>query len=705
MKPGQSKELFEFGPFRLDAGRRLLLRDGAPVALTAKGFEMLLFFVMRSGDVLDKSVLMEALWPDSYVEEANLAQNVSTLRKTLGETRGEHRYIVTIPGRGYQFVAPVRLVREADAESVEVPATVTAPVSAPRVRTPLRAGVVGIGVVVLAALGLWALLPSGKKPDAFGQVRLSRLTTSGRVASASISPDGRFLVYAVDDAGRQGLWVRQIVSGSDVQVDAPGDFGYTGLTFSRDGDFVYAVRSSTNNPGSLVRLPMLGGAPTELQHDVDSPVGLAPDESKIAYVRGYPERRSIALLTANADGTGEAQLAEIPYSISFFVAPAWSPDGERIAWVASPPEQGGAARLATIRVRDGAVETLATPAWRQIGRLAWLPDGAGLVVTASEDEAPAGAQLWFVAYPSGETRRITNDLEDYRNVSMTADGRTLVAIQASQQASLWAVSPSAPQQASRITTSNSDGLGGVVWMPDGRLVFTSRTGESEHLWIADADGSNRRQITDGRGSDTHPAVSPDGRTIAFVSSREGARSVWKTDLDGGHAVRLTTGLADSSPDFSPDGRWIFYISRASGRPNVARVPADGGDAIELTDRIAVGPSVSPVDGRLAAYFRFETLGPYHLVLLSPEGGMPAADFGALPFGATPRWTVDGSGVSYVQHGAASNVFLQPIDGGPPKPVTDFDVDRIFSFAWSRDGKVLACARGTRTRDAVLIRRE
>src|SRR5215210_1704196 len=112
---------YDFGPYRVDALKRLLLRDGEPVPLTSKVFDTLFTLVSHSGEVLEKGELMTALWPDRFVEENNLTQNVSTLRKALGEHRSEHRYIVTIPGRGYSFVAPVREVcaeEEASGEAV-----------------------------------------------------------------------------------------------------------------------------------------------------------------------------------------------------------------------------------------------------------------------------------------------------------------------------------------------------------------------------------------------------------------------------------------------------------------------------------------------------------------------------------------------------------------------------------------------------------
>ena len=104
----QRKRFYEFGPFRMDPVKRLLLRDGEPVSLTPKAFEILLALVENRGEVLVKEELIQSIWPDTVVEEGNLNRNISTLRKVLGESPNDHRYIVTVPGRGYRFVADVR---------------------------------------------------------------------------------------------------------------------------------------------------------------------------------------------------------------------------------------------------------------------------------------------------------------------------------------------------------------------------------------------------------------------------------------------------------------------------------------------------------------------------------------------------------------------------------------------------------------------
>src|SRR5215203_3566379 len=104
----QNHYVYEFGPFQLDATRRLLLKKGEPVKLFPKEFDTLLVLVESNGELLEKDDLMNRVWQDTIVEDSNLTTNISHLRKVLGESRNRHDYIVTVPGRGYRFVAGVR---------------------------------------------------------------------------------------------------------------------------------------------------------------------------------------------------------------------------------------------------------------------------------------------------------------------------------------------------------------------------------------------------------------------------------------------------------------------------------------------------------------------------------------------------------------------------------------------------------------------
>ena len=104
------EQLYEFGPFRVDPARETLLKEGVGVPLTPKTFQILLVLVRHGQEIVTKDDLMKTVWPDTFVEEANLSRNIFMLRKALGETAQDHRYIVTVPGRGYRLAENVNLV-------------------------------------------------------------------------------------------------------------------------------------------------------------------------------------------------------------------------------------------------------------------------------------------------------------------------------------------------------------------------------------------------------------------------------------------------------------------------------------------------------------------------------------------------------------------------------------------------------------------
>src|SRR2546422_3202142 len=170
-------------------------------------------------------------------------------------------------------------------------------------------------VVALLALGLagisygiykWAAKQSKPAPS-FQSAKFKRLTTSGKASDAAISPDGKWIAHVKSDAGQRSLWLRQEATTSDTQIVAPSWQNYYGITFSKDGNYIYYVFGEPNNPATraLYQVPLFGGASRKLIEQVASPVSLSPDGTRLAFVRGGPTQT--ALVVANADGTGERQ--------------------------------------------------------------------------------------------------------------------------------------------------------------------------------------------------------------------------------------------------------------------------------------------------------------------------------------------------------------------------------------------------------------
>ena len=474
-----------------------------------------------------------------------------------------------------------------------------------------------------------------------------------------------------------------------------------------DGNFLYYASggASTRNR-VLYKMPVLGGASRKVVEDVSSPISFSPDGKQIAFVRNGDEES--ALMIANADGTEERKIAirKPPeggtFGNLFEGGTAWSPDGERIVSIAVSTENDrGFMNVVEVPVEGGRERPLTSQKWNEIQRLAWLADGSGLLMTAAEQPSDLRSkQIWHLAYPSGEARKITNDLKEYLNMSLNADSSVLVTLQSDRDANIWVAPNGDASRAIQLTSVSSrmDGAVGIAWTPDGKIVYHSLAGGKGSIWIMEADGKNRRQLSTGDTVDFFPSVSADGRHVVFNSERTGRRAIWRMDMDGSNPKQLT----DRGGYPQATAEWVVY---QQGRLGLWKVPIDGGESVQISDKNLRRCAVSP-DGKLLAC-SLETPGsPAKLAVVSLEGGAPLKVFDAQPSPHMPphiRWTPDGRAVSYVAHqNGISDIWSQPIDGGAPRKLTDFKAKHIFTFDWSRDNK-LVISHGSSTSDVVLIR--
>jgi Tol biopolymer transport system component len=336
---------------------------------------------------------------------------------------------------------------------------------------------------------------------------------------------------------------------------------------------------------------------------------------------------------------------------------------------------------------------------------------SGLLVIAGD--RPGAGQVWLLSYPAGEHRRITNDLNGYRAIGMTADGKKFTTIQESGLVNIWVAPEGDAKRAVKLPTGNVGFFGStgnsVAWALDGRLVFISNESGNLDIWSMDADGGNRKQLTSNMGQNTSPEVSPDGRYIVFSSNRDGRRNIWRMDITGNNPKRLSDGIGDGMPVVSVDSKWVFYSSLVDGKPTLWKIGIDGGAASQLTSTVAVAPALSR-DGKYVAYLfpaSPDPLAPPNRIAIMPvEGGEPLKIFEYPAIGTVApsvHWAPDGKSITYTTNtNNVSNIWSQAIEGGTPKQLTDFKDSLMTGFAWSRDGKTLVTTRGVLMRDAVLI---
>jgi serine/threonine protein kinase/Tol biopolymer transport system component len=592
-----------------------------------------------------------------------------------------------------------------------------------RIRTALFAATAVIGLVGLsvAAFMWWR----SNRTVPFAKVKATRITANGKATNAAISPDGRYIVHVINDAGRQSLELRLVATNTNQEIVPAAEVSYSGLAFSQDGNYLYYVMRDRANPRSaLFRKPVLGGEAGKVVSNIGGHPSFSPDGKRLAFVRFNPDRSESAVIVAIADGSGEQTIASRQRP-DIYREVAWSPDGNVLALATVSYKGTYHAGVATIPVNGGQEKPLTSQSWFGVDQLAWAGDGSGLIVSAVE-QSFGQRQLFYVAYPSGAVHGITNDLNDYSVVSVTADSKSLVTVQREANFNVW-VTPvnasalSAPPRegpaierspARQITSGGTklDGSFGLAWLPDGRLTYSSMASGSYDIWIMQPDGSGQKQLTSAiqdsiYHTHNHQSASPDGRYIVFTSDRvTGVPHIWRMNADGSNLKQLTSGSGELMPKVTSDGRSVIY-GELNGRI-VSRVSIDGGEASQITDQGQGGGPAISADGKLIAFrHQPDANGAPKIGIIAVDGGsvLKVLEAPATAELTVLAWTPDSLAVIFLDsRGGMSNLWSQSINGGEPTQLTDFRADRISWFDFSRDGKWLALSRGNASNDVVLF---
>ncbi len=561
-------------------------------------------------------------------------------------------------------------------------------------------------IVLGAVFGIYKYTSIGgsKKPEmSLAEAKITRLTTSGKASSVTISPDGKYVVHVQDDGGQHSLYIRQVATQSNVQIVAPSTSRLGPLHFSPDGNYIYyTVFGQEFTQKALFMVPTLGGSPKKILENLTGHISFSPDGRRFVFARGVSETES-DLLIVNTDGTNVEKLVGSKATERFDNV-AWSPDGTRVVYQVSE-NQGGSSgsTLFEVQLANRSVRQLASQRWLAMQALIWASNGTSLLMLAGSQRSVF--QIWQVSYPDGSARRLTNDLDSYNALGLTADSGTLAVVKTVAESNIW-IAPTGDVSRARMITSGSGKVDDhPSWSSDGSTIFfSSQASGSVDIWSVGEDGDNLKQILSNAESNIHTTVSPDGRSIAFVSSRSGYH-IWRMNIDGSDARQITNGeIGEFIPVFSRDGKWLFYVDN-SRRAHICKILADGGaDPVIVTNKVSSFPSVSP-DGKLLAYtYKEDDKAPFRLAIASIDGGEPTKTFPLSDAGKGPlRWTPDGRAVASIETSATgvSNLVALSISGGELKKLTDFKSNLIFGYDYSRDGKQIAFSRGTVSSDVLL----
>jgi eukaryotic-like serine/threonine-protein kinase len=566
---------------------------------------------------------------------------------------------------------------------------------------------VGIVLVVLAAAayGIYAFV-TRTRPIPFQNISVTKVTDSGTAVLAAISPDGKYIVHLMRESGKYGLWLRNVPTNSNTQVESPADVYYNyDLTFSNDGNYFYFVRTDPGNPALrfLYRAPLLGGVPQKLLSDIDSNIAFSPDGSKFAFMRyDNPVAGKFQLIVHSLEGNDEKVLSS-GSNAQQLSQPAWSPDGKVI--VCNELHQGNLQTLVTIDVASGQRKSIGNE--KQVFYSPrWLPDGRGLVgLTTSENSNFTLTQISYASYPDGKVSPITHDTNNYYGLSVAASGRVLATILREGRWNMYIMPASAPAQVREV--ASTDASTNFTWTKDNQLIDDQGNGLQ---WVNPATGAKARIATEEGKPGGNPTACPDGRTVAFDMAFHGgsaSTNIWRIDASGANLKQLSTGAHDHYAVCSADNRWVYYIAQEEAA-KLTRVPIDGGAAQTISNLPIDGFFDLSPDGKLAVFATLEHSGEHKekLAIISAESGqvVKMVDFERFRLGGLLRFARDGKAVVYPdRQNGVDNLWYQPLDGSKGHAITDFKAERIYDFHWSFDGTQLALVRGHTDTDVVLMR--
>ena len=689
---------YSFGEFAYDRADNTLRRNGEVLAMTPRALDLLRVFIASPGKLLTKDELMSTVWPDTFVEESNLAVTIRRLRKALGDDAHKPVYIETVARQGYRFVAEIRQSHVPDAKASPTTARSFRYIIPLAFTAGLLIASISLGSLYLRGGRFSAAAPILSTPFA-----AEKLSTTGKVSSAIVSPDGNKVVYSLQSGAGEGVWLREIPTENNVEIIPASDQDYYSFVMSPDGATLYFTRGprTSDDSADLFSVSIFGGVPKKLVSNTRGWISISPDGDTISFIRcGESEEMNCALLTANSSDGGDERIIASrahPYRIA---AHEITPDGKSIIFAAGQSQNAGNDfELVSVDLQSGAERRLTNERFFTINSIEILPDNSGMLFTAIRSGARYQSKIWRLNYSEGSVESLNRDANSYSSISLDDSGSRLVATQVTNDSRLFRRSFSDQEQDGTIADQ--------VWLfafdPEGEVLYQSDSTGDIEIWRMKADGSNQRLLTNSPGNDIAPIASRDASEVYFCSNRSGQMEVWRMNADGSDQ-RVLTRENGGIPVFAADD-WIYYqhgIDRTLWRVSRA------GDRQEqvLTITPHSGPFVFSPTGTRMAFVDLHA-GQRTIRIVSVPDGREQASLG--PIDGKGRlelaWLPDESSIAYsasALEGETNTLWLQSVAGGSPRVAATLGDEEIRVLAFAPGSDFIAFVQGGWKHDAVLL---
>lgn len=761
----KTKKLYEFGEFRIDPDERVLISGERIVSLAPKVFETLFLLVENRGNIVSKDELMNNIWSDSFVEEGNLTQNIYTLRQTLGKD-----FIETVPRRGYRFAKPVT-IKSAGGESenfknsdengnyIVATRTRTSLIEETSIEDNARKSAAGVAAAAtantaaaakskktagrnLARPGIYLVLASAlllafgyvayeylqnrqKSSDSSkiiaGKFEFEPLTETGNAYSPSISPDGKFVAYIKRDAYSRALRLKDIASGNDVELTIKNGVVPEFLQFAPDGRHIFfRTEGRVQASREIYRVSYFGGTAKLVAADAWGAFSVSPDGSQIAFYRRLPLENKQFIVVKNLETGAEKRFAErtLPKNLYMPVYPAWSAAGEQLTFI---PLDGRSNRskIGFIDLTTGR-EKIVETGQANIRQTAFLPDTRHLLFVARKK----AFQIYSLDRQSGAVKRITNDLNNYRNLSISADGSRIITQQRKLESDLWLVPAGDSQKALPLTEAGHFGLLDLTAINGDRIIYDAKGDLNRDLRLSSfVDGTQMTLSRDDNSIRNHtPVAEAGGNRIYFVSNKSGAPDIWRINSDGTGLAQITFGKENElniAPALSPDGKWLYFLKKRGDSNSIWKksLAGEASDPLEIFRAedfsFGVFTALSPDGAWLAFHYLdrkqiplerrsfskstkigfLNLLDPSRLKIFEIETERPRI-----------RWTNGGRSFDYQGTRDEGKIWRQDFEDELAARELVFQIpqERLIHFDWTPDEENLVVARGRHLSDAVML---
>jgi eukaryotic-like serine/threonine-protein kinase len=562
-------------------------------------------------------------------------------------------------------------------------------------------------VVVTAGLFGWRLWPRAMP---FSSMSVSQITNTGTLERIALSGDGKFLAEVKNDAGQRTVWIRNLATNTDTQILSAFPSQYLGLAFSPDANYLYFTRETPDNGrvSRIYTMPVFGGTPRQIVLDVDSAPSLSPDGSRFVYLRWTPDRKDqySEIHIADKDGSNDQLLYT---SIDKAEAPVWSPRGKEIAWI----EVTGAT-AAVVKILDRAskrVRTIVQPRGAAFDRkdqgysdLAWLADGRHLLLLYSKAHSDR-EQIGILDIAGNGFHTLTNDVNAYSQLAITADGKTLATVLTNVDSSLAYYKGDGGKMISstplRITPTS------LAWADEDRLFLITRgIGISQ---LERTAGTVQPIDTGDLDIGRYINTCQDGHILFTAIPKNGGEPrLFRMNRDGSEVTQLTDAGNVRAPFCTPDNQKAYFTIRDEADALLAAlwsVPLAGGTPRKEFEAHTFGSILLTRDAKFAELILVhnlaESLEIMDLTSLRIVHRLPLD--ASYSEGTSPLFSPDGKAIVEGAISKSGNTLrYQPIDGSPAHFMIDPTQNTITDFAWSPSGSKLGALQLRKSSDVVLI---